>query len=118
MDPLQLPPARPCLLKEVPTLSLGSSVRVTGEVKEIQQAPKPLILLHDREAVLCVDAGSLVRPVQATPGMLLQAVGELAAEGNQQMLRARIVRVVSGLDLELYERCLAVRRQFEAEYLQ
>ncbi|CAE7568345.1 unnamed protein product, partial [Symbiodinium sp. CCMP2456] len=114
---LQLPSARICLLKELaenPAAAVGASVRVTGEVKEFQQidaSRQPMLLMQDRGATLLVDGTAAVRAAgtEILPGRSLQAVGELER-------RARILRVVD-MDLQLYERCLAVRRQFESKYL-
>eukprot|EP00435_Cladocopium_sp_Y103_P051678 s697_g16.t1 len=80
---LQLPSARICLLKELSPAGSGGSVRVTGEVKEVQ--PGQCLILHDRGATLQVDASSLIRPVSGImPGVHVQAVGEL--EGPQLLL--------------------------------
>ncbi|OLP99291.1 hypothetical protein AK812_SmicGene18190 [Symbiodinium microadriaticum] len=119
---LQLPSARICLLKELaenPAAAVGASVRVTGEVKEFQQidaSRQPMLLMQDRGATLLVDGTAAVRAAGADilPGRSVQAVGELERRGDFLVLRARILRVVD-MDLQLYERCLAVRRQFESK---
>eukprot|EP00439_Symbiodinium_sp_Y106_P021841 s2866_g2.t1 len=123
MEPaLQLPSARICLLKELaenPAAAVGASVRVTGEVKEFQQidpSRQPMLLMQDRGATLLVDGTAAVRAAEILPGRSVQAVGELERRGDFLVLRARILRVVD-MDLQLYERCLAVRRQFESKYL-
>ncbi|CAE7288960.1 unnamed protein product [Symbiodinium natans] len=118
---LQLPPARICLLKELvqnPAAAVGASVRVTGEMKEFQQGAggRPLLLLHDRGATLLVDGAAAVRAAEIVPGRGVQAVGEIESREGVLVMQARILRVVD-LDLQLYERCLAVRRQFESQYL-
>ncbi|CAL1161129.1 unnamed protein product [Cladocopium goreaui] len=92
--------------------SAGGSVRVTGEVKEVQNGQR--LILHDRGSTLQVDASSLIRPVNGVlPGVHVQAVGEL--EGPQ--LKARILRVLHNMDMALYEECLLLRRRVEAQYI-
>ncbi|CAE8659304.1 unnamed protein product, partial [Polarella glacialis] len=39
-----------------------------------------------------------------------------ALDAPPLLLRARIARCVDGLDMNLYEQCLEVRRQFESEF--
>ncbi|CAE8584593.1 unnamed protein product, partial [Polarella glacialis] len=53
-------------------------------------------------------------------GAAVQVIGELevfqALDAPPLLLRARIARCVDGLDMNLYEQCLEVRRQFESEF--
>eukprot|EP00434_Breviolum_minutum_P005702 symbB.v1.2.005024.t1/scaffold287.1/size239285/2 len=113
---LQLPPAKICLLKELSNIKLTSSIRVTGEVKEVKSSGH--LVLHDRGSMLHVDISSLIRPTEGiVPGIHLQAVGELVG-GPDLLLKARIVRVLHHFDMSLYEECLQVRRGIESQFNQ
>eukprot|EP00439_Symbiodinium_sp_Y106_P022628 s2866_g2.t2 len=116
---LQLPSARICLLKELaenPAAAVGASVRVTGEVKEFQQidpSRQPMLLMIG--VLLCSWMGPLpCAQRRSCQAVLSKPLGSWKGEAISS--RARILRVVD-MDLQLYERCLAVRRQFESKYL-
>eukprot|EP00930_Biecheleria_cincta_P063055 TRINITY_DN48547_c0_g1_i1.p1 TRINITY_DN48547_c0_g1~~TRINITY_DN48547_c0_g1_i1.p1 ORF type:complete len:153 (+),score=22.45 TRINITY_DN48547_c0_g1_i1:96-554(+) len=146
-DVLSLPSARVCMLQDVASkgsAAVGSSVRVTGEVKLLGPS-RAQLLLYDRGCSLWADISEAAVQGEPRQGAMLQLVGELVAhrpetearlqpsEGQQHatlaleldgavappplLLKARIARLMEGLDLELYSRCLAMRRRFEEEYL-
>merc|ERR1719221_1045613 len=86
----------------------------------------PCVFLQYRGSRLWVD-GSAIDIKQFQLGGLVQVLGEFKKFdrelplGNDRpivkaLLQARIIRPVDGLDMQLYERCLEVRRQFEAKY--
>ncbi|CAK0857467.1 unnamed protein product [Prorocentrum cordatum] len=75
-------------------------------------------VLADRGARVPVDFAAAAGPAAALRGgALVQVLGELRRPPQGDLLlRARIVRPADGLDMGLYERCLQVRREFEAYY--
>ena len=71
------------------------------------------MLAHDN-CQLQVDVTLAALPT-SRPGALLQCIGELRWKpGAAPQLVARIWRSCEGLDVCLYEKVLAVRRDFEA----
>lgn len=50
-------------------------------------------------------------------GMLLQFIGELQKPGLEFILRARLSRDMTGLETDLYDRCVRIRRNFEKRVL-
>lgn len=91
-----------------------TSVRVLGTVQHIDLAAARLTIEH-KSAVLDVDTSALGGHAYQQ-GQLLQFIGEMSVcEQAVPLLRARIVRSMEGLDLELYDRSLKAKREFERE---
>ena len=72
-------------------------------------------MIEHGAATLAVDTSALLdQPLVV--GAQLQFIGELAAdEGGEIVLAARVARGVGDLDLELFGRALAAKREFERE---
>jgi hypothetical protein len=135
-----VPHGRILLLDEVLAQSLalrGCSVRTLGQCA--LPACQPSASTNNPHSVTAYDAASAVASlshkgcqlrvdVSLAPltayrvGSLMQVIGEVelrrrsgdAADAESVVLLARIARCVDGLDLELYEQALRVRREFES----
>ena len=102
---------------------LGKYVRVTGFVtgrNNTDQALQLVEVSHD-DATLWVDT-SLVVTSELKADAQVQFIGEITAatqtvraqHGAAYQLSAKVLRIVDGLDMRLYEEALAARRQFLA----
>mmetsp|Transcript_105151 Transcript_105151/g.172849 ORF Transcript_105151/g.172849 Transcript_105151/m.172849 type:complete len:168 (-) Transcript_105151:44-547(-) len=134
--PLQLQPCKVLLLREIMEQTMvGASLRVTGVIERLEGHPSEAgpqhVLLGDRGSRLWVDISQLGHRTDVrrfSHGGLLQVLGEVEAAGEdlwqslcrpgvpRLLLRARLARQMAGLDLNLYEQCLRVRREFEAQF--
>lgn len=106
----------------------ANSVRLLGRVVSMDAASATATLSYHGTTLTintsAVDA-SLLRP-----GLLVQVLGELQQSRttpvhrhahdhhhHHRQLVARIIRDMSGLDTDLYDRCLRIRRDFENKVL-
>ncbi|KAL2623281.1 hypothetical protein R1flu_003486 [Riccia fluitans] len=112
----------PGVIVQLPELTAGSqfykphqSVRVTGVLESLTIETGIAIISHGG-ARLRVDIQHL-RDVSLRKGSLFQFIGELIQDPSctclQLMLQARVARNVDGLNMDLYEKTLQLRRQFE-----
>mmetsp|Transcript_64348 Transcript_64348/g.119617 ORF Transcript_64348/g.119617 Transcript_64348/m.119617 type:complete len:129 (-) Transcript_64348:52-438(-) len=118
-DPPQLPTGRVHVLHEMDFLASGASLRVTGDLEHLDLQQRRA-WLNDRGAQLCVDVAEIDIGI-LREAKTLQFLGELVEEASseglpQRVLKARIARDVTGVDLALYERGLQVLRSFEAQH--
>eukprot|EP00033_Pygsuia_biforma_P003897 GCRY01004267.1.p1 GENE.GCRY01004267.1~~GCRY01004267.1.p1 ORF type:complete len:110 (+),score=7.56 GCRY01004267.1:298-627(+) len=90
---------------------IGKNVRIIGTLINIDIFNN-ISTLEYKGSRLDVDV-SLLQPFDYKKGDLLQIIGEVG-KGNQGslLLSARVCRCVNGLDCELYEQALGIRRQF------
>eukprot|EP00246_Nothoceros_aenigmaticus_P017112 TRINITY_DN814_c0_g2_i2.p1 TRINITY_DN814_c0_g2~~TRINITY_DN814_c0_g2_i2.p1 ORF type:complete len:133 (+),score=2.56 TRINITY_DN814_c0_g2_i2:168-566(+) len=92
----------------------GASLRVTGRLLSYD-AETAMAVIADGGSSIRVDTQHL-RCVPLRISSLFQFIGELqipATSSPQMVLLARVGRNVDGLDLDLYEKALQLRRQFE-----
>ena len=91
----------------------AQSVRVLGTLLSFDHSLGIATIEHCG-ARLTVDTSAL--DVAFHPGELLQFIGEVSVpDGGEASVRARIVRNVSGLKLDLLDLCLKAKRDFERE---
>ena len=103
-------------------LSLGraanaKSVRVLGALLEFDAETCRAVIEHQGTR-LTVDTSALGSTIFRA-GELMQFIGEVSlADADTLELRARVVRNVSGLNLDLYDQAVHAKRQFEQQLLQ
>jgi hypothetical protein len=94
------------------------SVRVTGVLSGIDRALCRAALLDPRISgcQLAVDTSQLIGQ-NLRNDELVQLIGEIAASAGVtvQLLRARTLRNVDGLDLDVFEKAVKAKRAFEQE---
>ena len=97
-----------------PSALRDRSVRVLGQLVSFDAEAARAVIEHGA-ATLAVDTSALLdQPLVV--GAQLQFIGELAVdEGGEIVLTARVARGVGDLDLELFGRALAAKREFERE---
>ncbi|KAL2623283.1 hypothetical protein R1flu_003488 [Riccia fluitans] len=111
----------PGVIVQLPELTDGSqfyklnqSVRVCGMLESLRMETGIAIISHGG-ARLRVDRQYL------REGSLFQFIGELIQDHSytclQLMLQARVARNADALNMDLYEKTLQLRRQFERKYL-
>ncbi|PXF49127.1 CST complex subunit TEN1 [Gracilariopsis chorda] len=95
----------------------GSAVRVIGRLKSLDYRRK-LIFIEYRTRQLAVHTEQLGEPVFGSDqiGKLFMFLGELERFDNELLLRARIARELTGVDPDLYDRCLKVRKDFDKSF--
>ncbi|XP_020395984.1 CST complex subunit TEN1 isoform X1 [Zea mays] len=127
-----LKPGVPVILRELEPSSemfkQGASLRVTGRNTPRESAAKLKSLqsfdvesatatIQDGSVSLKVDTQHL-RDVSFRTNSVYQFIGELQIrEVDDAILLARIGRNVDGLDMNLYQQALLIRRQHEAKLL-
>ena len=113
----------------LPIIKENLSVRTLGVVSQIfnesesgsNVATKSYCIIEDCGYCLAIDMSLISSPPRETrPGSLVQVIGELHAftpsilgtvtYTSGWILAARIVRIVDGMDLELYRRAIDIRR--------
>ncbi|TPX53977.1 hypothetical protein SeMB42_g00509 [Synchytrium endobioticum] len=107
-----------------PTRDLsGESARVLGKMISRDPHTNRCTIEHNN-ARLLVDVALLGMDVTLRHKSLYEFLGELepmddaSAHGQQTLiLKARIVRVMDGVDLTLYDQAVKIRRKFEAEVI-
>ncbi|EKX51656.1 hypothetical protein GUITHDRAFT_134546 [Guillardia theta CCMP2712] len=68
-----------------------------------------------RDRRLQVDASLLGEQLVIKDGSLYMMIGEVETSEDRPTLRVRVARNVDGMDLNLFDAALSVRRKFEAE---
>ncbi|KAK9703206.1 hypothetical protein K7432_010867 [Basidiobolus ranarum] len=101
----------------------GESVRVTGLLVTYDVHTNLATIQHN-DYTLTIDT-SLLGVFSHRINGLFQFVGELSNQNPQQpqktrniseyLLLARVVRNMEGLDLQLYEKAIAIRKKFEKD---
>ncbi|XP_031498160.1 CST complex subunit TEN1 isoform X2 [Nymphaea colorata] len=120
MASMSIKPGIPVSLQELdsssPLFKQGSSLRVTGKLKEYS-VESAIAVIVDGSANLKVDTQHL-RDINFTVGSIYQFIGELLIESDDNvLLQARVGRIVDGIDLNLYYQSLELRKQFMANHM-
>uniref|UniRef100_A0ACD5UPJ2 Uncharacterized protein n=1 Tax=Avena sativa TaxID=4498 RepID=A0ACD5UPJ2_AVESA len=115
-----LKPGVPVTLQELEPSSemfkQGASLRVTG-ILQSYDVDSAFAVIRDGSASLKVDTQHL-RDITFRSNSTYQFIGELLIRPNgDAILQARVGRNVDGLDLNLYQQSLIIRRQHEAKLL-
>uniref|UniRef100_A0ACD5UYV0 Uncharacterized protein n=1 Tax=Avena sativa TaxID=4498 RepID=A0ACD5UYV0_AVESA len=115
-----LKPGVPVTLQELEPSSemfkQGVSLRVTGNLQSYD-VDSAFAVIRDGSASLKVDTQHL-RDISFRSNSTYQFIGELLIRPNSDaILQARVGRNVDGLDLNLYQQSLIIRRQHEAKLL-
>ncbi|KAM0827027.1 hypothetical protein ACQ4PT_068449 [Festuca glaucescens] len=115
-----LKPGVPVTLQELEPSSemfkQGASLRVTG-ILHSYDVDSAVAVIQDGSAKLKVDTQHL-RDISFRCSSTYQFIGELLIQQNSDaILQARVGRNVDGLDLNLYQQSLIIRRQHEAKLL-
>ncbi|KAF6997990.1 hypothetical protein CFC21_014149 [Triticum aestivum] len=112
-----LKPGVPVTLQELAPSSemfkQGASLRVTG-ILQSYDVDSAIAVIRDGSATLKVDAQHL-RDISFRSGSMFQFIGELLIRPNDDAILQ--ARNVDGLDLNLYQQSLIIRRQHEARLL-
>ncbi|XP_062208862.1 CST complex subunit TEN1-like [Phragmites australis] len=113
-------PGVPVILRELEPSSemfkQGTSLRVTGNLQS-HDVDSAVVVIQDGSVSLKVDTRHL-RDISFQTNSAYQFIGELLIHpDNDAILQARIGRNFDGLDLNLYQRCLLIRQQYEAKLL-
>ncbi|KAF6997994.1 hypothetical protein CFC21_014153 [Triticum aestivum] len=115
-----LKPGVPITLQELEPSSemfkQGASIRVTGTLQSYD-VDSAVAVIRDGSATLRIDTQHL-REIGFRSGSMFQFIGELLIRpNNDAILQARVGRNVDGLDLNLYQQSLIIRRQHKARLL-
>ncbi|KAM3385936.1 hypothetical protein ACQJBY_009543 [Aegilops geniculata] len=115
-----LKPGVPITLQELEPSSemfmQGASLRVTG-ILQSYDVDSAVAVIQDGSARLKIDTQNL-RDISFRSNSTFQFIGELLIQpNNDAILQARVGRNVDGLDLNLYQQSLIIRRQHEAKLL-
>ena len=115
-----LKPGVPITLQELEPSSemfkQGASLRVTG-ILQSYDVDSAVAVIQDGSARLKIDTQNL-RDISFCSNSTFQFIGELLIQpNNDAILQARVGRNVDGLDLNLYQQSLIIRRQHEAKLL-
>ena len=113
-----LQPGVPVTLQELEPSSesfrQGASLRVTG-VLQSYDLNSAIAVIQDGGASLKVDTQNL-REISFRTNSTYQFIGELLIKpDNDAVLQARVGRNVDGIDLNLHQQSLLIRRQYEAQ---
>ncbi|KAL6647859.1 hypothetical protein ACP70R_015296 [Stipagrostis hirtigluma subsp. patula] len=113
-----LKPGVPVILRELEPSSeffkQGVSLRVTGNLQSYD-VDSAIAVIQDGSVSLKVDTQHL-RDISFRSNSTYQFIGELLIPAdNNAILQARIGRNVDGIDLNLYQQSLLIRRQYEAK---
>ncbi|VAH11574.1 unnamed protein product [Triticum turgidum subsp. durum] len=94
----------------------GASLRVIG-ILQSYDLDSAVAVTRDGSATMKIDTQHL-RDISFRNGSTFQFIGDLLIRPNvDAILQARVGRNVDGLDLNLYQQSLIVRRQHEARLL-
>ncbi|CAN8063250.1 unnamed protein product [Agarophyton chilense] len=96
----------------------GNAVRIMGRVKRVDFGRDVVFLeYHGRE--LAVHTAEIQDPRIGLDhiGTMFMCLGELERFENELLLRARIVKEMKGVDVNLYDRCLKIRKDFDKNVL-
>ncbi|KAG6531392.1 CST complex subunit TEN1-like [Zingiber officinale] len=113
-------PAVPVLLKEIESGSQffkqGASLRVTGMLDAYNE-DTAIAVIADANISFKINTVHL-RDLSFRIGSYYQFIGELhILPEDVAILQARVGRIVDGLDPNLYNQSLQLRRQFESEFV-
>lgn len=75
------------------------------------------VVVEYHGAELSVNTSLLGHPGHLTNGKLFQFLGELEKQNEKFVLKARIYRDMTGLNADLFDRALRIRRQLETRIL-
>ncbi|CAM0145371.1 unnamed protein product [Urochloa decumbens] len=111
-----LKPGVPVILRELEPSSemfkQGASLRVTGTLQSYD-VDSAIAVIQDGSVSLKIDTKNL-RDVSFRTNSAYQFIGELLIRAdNEAILQARIGRNVDGLDLNLFQQSVFIRRQYE-----
>ncbi|CAO3668291.1 unnamed protein product [Umbelopsis ramanniana] len=117
---MTVPPGELVMLQELaldPVAFQKKSIRATGILITYNPDSNRAVLEHKGHTL--VVATDLLDPFPYKIKDLLQCIGELEliAESNQLLLHARIARKVDGLDLDIYEKTIQLRRKYLDTFL-
>ncbi|KAI8378261.1 telomere-capping, CST complex subunit-domain-containing protein [Choanephora cucurbitarum] len=107
----KVPSAKLVLLKDLANCQVGDSVRITGIWTEYDSNSNiAMIQYNDVEAE--IDVSQAQEQVSFDEGELVQCLGEITNKTTEAtQVRARIVRSVNTLDMELYEKAVELRNK-------
>uniref|UniRef100_A0A453A3A3 FHA domain-containing protein n=1 Tax=Aegilops tauschii subsp. strangulata TaxID=200361 RepID=A0A453A3A3_AEGTS len=112
-----LKPGVPITLQELEPSSemfkQGASIRVTGTLQSYD-VDSAVAVIRDGSATMKIDTQHL-RDISFRSGSIFQFIGELLIRPNDDAILQ--ARNVDGLDLNLYQQSLIIRRQHEARLL-
>ncbi|CAA0817531.1 Unknown protein [Striga hermonthica] len=98
-----------------PNFKHGASFRVTGKLQDYD-LETAIAVIVDEGASLKVDTKHL--NINIRSGSIYQFIGELHIEpNNEAILKARVGRIVDGLDINLYNQTLQLLKEFVAEQI-
>ncbi|KAI7854246.1 telomere-capping, CST complex subunit-domain-containing protein [Circinella umbellata] len=95
-----------------PSSNVGKIVRVKGFLKEFDATINRAILEYeDSNLYLNTD---ITHPFAFEPGKLIECIGEICYDDEQQriLLRPNIVRSIDTLDMKLFEQAGKYKRQY------
>ncbi|KAG2197095.1 hypothetical protein INT46_008696 [Mucor plumbeus] len=103
-----VPSARLVLFKHLEKCQKGESIRVTGLWKAYDETNNTAIIYYDNvQAKINLDQIDQIIPQK---GEVVQCIGEvMEAFDNLTQIRARIIRSVNTIDMELYEKVVELR---------
>lgn len=91
------------------------AVRVLGRLKTVHLQTNSVEIEYQNEC-LSVDIALLMGQHKQNfkTGVLFQFIGELEQTGDEPcLLKARVCRDMTGLDTDMFDRCLQIRRDLE-----
>ncbi|GAB5591957.1 hypothetical protein Unana1_06857 [Umbelopsis nana] len=117
---MAVPPGELVMLQELannPAAFRGKSIRATGMLMAYNPDTNLAVLEHKGNTLNV--ATHLLDPFPYKHKDLLQCIGEvdLDQESKQLLLCARVARKVDGLDLDLYQKTIELRRKYQETYL-
>mmetsp|Transcript_49890 Transcript_49890/g.125396 ORF Transcript_49890/g.125396 Transcript_49890/m.125396 type:complete len:121 (-) Transcript_49890:238-600(-) len=101
------------ILAAPPASQHDKSVRVCGYLKEFKPAENLAVIGH-KEHQLNIDIEDFDLPYRLDS--LLQFIGELRSSPAGLILKPRVVRLVDGMDIDLYQSCVGMMRDFLEKY--
>ncbi|KAF6992449.1 hypothetical protein CFC21_009437 [Triticum aestivum] len=106
-----------CFLLKTATFSLANLLGLLFSSLQSYDVDSAVAVIQDGSARLRIDTQHL-RDISFRSGSAFQFIGELLIRPNDDViLQARVGRNVDGLDLNLYQQSLIIRRQHEAKLL-
>ncbi|KAI9289711.1 telomere-capping, CST complex subunit-domain-containing protein [Umbelopsis sp. AD052] len=117
---MTVPPGELVMLQDLaqdPVSFQNKSIRATGILTAYNPDSNRAVLEH--KGYTLEVATDLLDPFPYKTKDLLQCIGELEliSESHQLLLRARVARKVDGLDLDVYEKTIHMRRKYQDMFL-
>eukprot|EP00171_Calliarthron_tuberculosum_P008259 IDg8259t1 len=113
LDANRIPSGALLQLDELGSADAGRTVRVLGRITRIDENARTLVLEY-RGTALTVETALLEgSPVLLRRGDFRHFLGLLHMTDARLVLRARLVIDMDGVDCDLYDRCLILRRNLE-----